>query len=90
MFCSTSLAERTSQFYMQRLPVSCDHSSGGIRLTKELVVFRAYDNTKPTRPASTPVLVRATIDKMAVMKMMVAPTNSKRTASQRFTEMLGR
>ena len=29
-----------------------------VRLTKELVVFRAYDNTSPTNPASTPEVIR--------------------------------
>ena len=59
-------------------------------LTSELVVFSAYDNTNPTRPASTPLVIRATIASVAAMKMMLAPTNSRRTANHRFTDILGR
>ena len=56
--------------------------------TKELVVFSAYESTKPTRPASTPVVTSAATDRIAVTKIMVAPTNSSRTASQRLIEIL--
>ena len=57
-------------------------------LTSEPVVFSAYESTKPTRPASTPVVTSATIDNRAATKMIVEPTNSRRTASQRLTEIL--
>ena len=58
--------------------------------TRDEVVFRAYDRTSPTRPASTPVVIKADIARDATVKMIIAPTNSKRTASQRLTDMLGR
>jgi hypothetical protein len=59
-------------------------------LTKELVVFSAYDKTRPTRPASTPVVTRAVTANRAVTKIIVAPTSSSLMANQRFTDILGR
>jgi len=59
-------------------------------LTKELVVLSAYDMTNPTRPASTVLVMRVTIESELANKIIVAPTNSRRRASQRLTEVLGK
>lgn len=54
------------------------------------MVFSAYDKTKPTNPASTPVVMSADSAREAEKKMMVDPTNSSRIASQRLTEILNK
>lgn len=87
MFCSTSLAERTTQFYVEHQQM---YISKEVEPTSEEVVFNAYDKTRPTRPASTPVVMRANIASKAVTRIIMAPTNSNRIASHRFTEMLGK
>ena len=53
-------------------------------------MFKAYERTNPTNAASTPVVIRATRDKVETKKMMHVPTNSSLTANQRLIEMLGR
>ena len=60
------------------------------RPTRYIVVLKANDNTRPVRPASTPTVISADTARDATMNIMKAPTNSNRTASQRFAEMLGR
>jgi len=58
--------------------------------TKDEVVFSAYVNTKPTKPASTPVVTSAETARLATMRIISPPTNSSRIANQRLTDMLGR
>lgn len=58
--------------------------------TRDEVVFKAYDSTNPTSPASTPVVIKADIARNATMRMIIAPTNSNRTDNHRLTDMLGR
>jgi hypothetical protein len=58
--------------------------------TSEPVVFKAYDRTRPTKPASTSLVTTAETAKTAVTKMITAPTNSNLTASHRLTAVLGR
>jgi len=60
------------------------------RHTREEVVLRAYERTRPTRPASTPLEIKARTANNATIKMIRAPTNSNRTANQRLTDILGR
>ena len=60
------------------------------KLTRALVVFKAYERTNPTKAASTPVVISATNDKTETTKMMDVPTNSNLTANQRLIEMLGK
>jgi hypothetical protein len=58
--------------------------------TREPVVFRAYERTKPTNPASTLLFTTAETANIAVVTIITAPTNSSLTASHRLTEVLGR
>lgn len=59
-------------------------------LTNELVVLSAYEITRPTRPASTPLVIRAPTASEDEMKIIAAPMNSRRTASHRLTDVLGK
>jgi hypothetical protein len=83
------LACRTDNPILSRMSIT-DGRNESILRTRDDVVFKAYDRTSPTRPASTPVVIKADIARDATVKIIIAPTNSKRTASQRLTDILGR
>jgi len=81
---------RTDNPILSIMSIMIDGIIQRILPTRDEVVFKAYDRTSPTRPASTPVVIKADIARHATVKIIIAPTNSKRTASQRLTDILGR
>ena len=103
MFCSTSDAERTSQFcergqrfILQFLDHPEPHGGGvlerepDMQLTSAWVIDIVYVINSPTSPASTLLLINnAETATKALENINHDPKNSKRTASHRLMVMAG-